>query len=231
MNFFISTFLNLILFYLLATGFAFMLLTINKGLRVVQQRTPFYKDYIREIKNSIFSLFLFTIIATILYKTKVLGYTTLYYNIDEHGWIYYFIVIFVMFIIYDFYFYLTHILLHNKNIFKLVHLVHHKSKFVSPISALSMHPIEAILNHLALVILFFILPIHTTHVYIWISVTIVYTTYLHLGVEIYSERFLNSRIGKLLYTSTQHSKHHSEFKGNYGFYTLIWDKLFKTYSK
>jgi hypothetical protein len=57
MNFFISTFLNLILFYLLATGFAFMLLTINKGLRVVQQRTPFYKDYIREIKNSILVCF------------------------------------------------------------------------------------------------------------------------------------------------------------------------------
>jgi sterol desaturase/sphingolipid hydroxylase (fatty acid hydroxylase superfamily) len=231
MSFFFSTFLNLILFYLLATGFAFMLLTINNGLKSVQERKPLYKDYIREIKNSIFSLFLFTSIASILYKTNILKYTTLYYNIEEHGWLYYFILILLMFLMYDFYFYLIHRLLHNKNIFNLIHLVHHKSKFVSPLSSLSMHPIEAILNHLALVMLFFILPIHTTHVYIWVSFTIVYTTYLHLGVEIYPQKFLNTRVGKLIYTATEHAKHHSFFKGNYGFYTLIWDKTFKTYRK
>jgi sterol desaturase/sphingolipid hydroxylase (fatty acid hydroxylase superfamily) len=215
----------------LATGFAFSLLTINNGLKVVQKRRPFYEDYLREIKHSFISLFIFTVIATILYKTKLLEYTTLYYNIEEHGWLYYFMVIPLMFIIYDFYFYLIHVIIHHKNLFDLIHVVHHKSKYLSPLSSLSMHPIEAILNHLALVMLFFILPIHTSHVYIWVSITIAYTTYLHLGVEIYSERFLNTRIGKLVYTATEHAKHHSFFKGNYGFYTLIWDKIFKTYRK
>jgi sterol desaturase/sphingolipid hydroxylase (fatty acid hydroxylase superfamily) len=231
MAFFFSTFLNLILFYLLATGFAFSLLTINNGLKVVQKRRPFYEDYLREIKHSFISLFIFTVIATILYKTKLLEYTTLYYNIEEHGWLYYFMVIPVMFIIYDFYFYLIHIIIHHKNLFNLIHVVHHKSKYLSPLSSLSMHPIEAILNHGALVMLFFLLPIHTSHVYIWVSITIAYTTYLHLGVEIYSERFLSTRVGKLIYTATEHAKHHSFFKGNYGFYTLIWDKIFKTYRK
>jgi sterol desaturase/sphingolipid hydroxylase (fatty acid hydroxylase superfamily) len=231
MAFFFSTFLNLILFYLLATGFAFSLLTINNGLKVVQKRRPFYEDYLREIKHSFISLFIFTVIATILYKTKLLEYTTLYYNIEEHGWLYYFMVIPLMFIIYDFYFYLIHVIINHKNLFYLIHFEHHKSKYLSPLSSLSMHPIEAILNHLALVMLFFILPIHTSHVYIWVSITIAYTTYLHLGVEIYSERFLNTRIGKLVYTATEHAKHHSFFKGNYGFYTLIWDKIFKTYRK
>ena len=215
----------------MATGFAFSLLTINNGLKVVQKRRPFYEDYLREIKHSFISLFIFTVIATILYKTKLLEYTTLYYNIEEHGWLYYLMVIPLMFIIYDFYFYLIHIIIHHKNLFNLIHVVHHKSKYLSPLSSLSMHPIEAILNHVALVMLFFLLPIHTSHVYIWVSFTIAYTTYLHLGVEIYSERFLNTRVGKLVYTATEHAKHHSFFKGNYGFYTLIWDKLFKTYRK
>jgi len=228
MEFFFSTFLNLILFYLMATGFAFTLLTINNGLKTVQKRTPLYKDYIREIKHSIISLFIFAVIATVLYKTKLLEYTTLYYNIEEHGWGYYFMVIPIMFLIYDFYFYISHLTMHHKRIFNLVHVTHHKSKYVSPLSALSMHPIEAIVNHGALVLLFFLLPIHTSHVYIWVSVTIVYTTYLHLGVEIYSQKFLNTKVGRLLYTATEHAKHHSLFKGNYGFYTLIWDRLFKT---
>jgi sterol desaturase/sphingolipid hydroxylase (fatty acid hydroxylase superfamily) len=226
--FFFTTFLNLILFYCIATGIAFTLLVVNNKLKTVQKRTPLHKDYIREIKNSILSLFIFTVIATILYKTDVLDYTTLYYNIDDHGWLYYFMVIPIMFIIYDFYFYVAHVTMHHKKLFNLVHVIHHKSKYVSPLSALSMHPIEAILNHGALVMLFFLLPIHTSHVYIWIAVTIVYTTYLHLGVEIYSDKFLKTKFGRLLYTATDHAKHHNFFKGNYGFYTLIWDKLFKT---
>ncbi len=198
---------------------------------MVQKRTPFYKDYIREIKQSLLSLFIFSIIATILYETDVLNYTTLYYNIEDHGWFYYFLVIPIMLIIYDLHFYLVHVLLHYKKIFNLVHVVHHKSKYVSPLSALAMHPIETILTHGGLVILFFLLPIHTSHVYIWVAVTFVYTTYLHLGVEIYSDKFLNTKLGKLIYTATHHAKHHSFFEGNYGFYTLIWDKLFKTLSK
>ena len=197
----------------------------------VQKRKPFYKDYIREIRHSIFSLFLFTIISTILYKTKVLEHTKLYYNIEDNGWVYYFLFIPFMFIIYDLYFYLTHLLMHNRKIFNLVHVTHHQSKYVSPLSALSMHPIEAIVNHGALVILFFLFPIHTSHVYIWVSTTIAYTTYLHMGVEIYPEWLLKTKIGKNLYTSTEHSKHHTLFQGNYGFYTLIWDKIFKTTTK
>lgn len=228
MSFFLSTFFNLILFYVVTTGLAFTLMSINNDLKVVQKRKPFYKDYIREIGNSIISLFLFTVIATILYKTKVLEYTTLYYNIEEHGWLYYFAFIPFMFIIYDFYFYLSHLTMHNKRIFNLVHITHHKSKYVSPLSALSMHPIEAIINHGALIMLFFLFPIHASHVYIWVSVTIAYTTYLHMGVEIYPSWFLKTKAGKLIYTATEHAKHHSLFKGNYGFYTLIWDKLFKT---
>jgi sterol desaturase/sphingolipid hydroxylase (fatty acid hydroxylase superfamily) len=228
MSFFLTTFFNLILFYTVTTGLAFTLMSINNDLKVVQKRKPFYKDYIREIRNSIISLLIFTVIATILYETKVLEYTTLYYDIEEYGWLYYFAFIPFMFIVYDFYFYLSHLTMHNKRIFNLVHITHHKSKYVSPLSALSMHPIEAIINHGALAMLFFLLPIHASHVYIWVSVTIAYTTYLHMGVEIYPSWFLKTKVGKLVYTATEHAKHHSLFKGNYGFYTLTWDKLFKT---
>ena len=231
LSFFINTFFSLVLYYCLATGTAFTLLTINNRLKVVQKSTPLYKDYIREVNHSILGLLMFTIVATILYQTDLLKYTTLYYNIEDYGWLYYFAVIPIMFVIYDLYFYLAHRTIHHEKLFRLVHLVHHKSKYVSPLSALSTHPIEAIVNHGGLIILFFLLPIHTSHVYIWVAVTILQTTYLHLGVELYSDKFLQTKVGKLIYTATDHAKHHSFFEGNYGFYTLIWDKLFKTLSK
>jgi sterol desaturase/sphingolipid hydroxylase (fatty acid hydroxylase superfamily) len=118
--------------------------------------------------------------------------------------------------------------MHHKKLFNFFHLTHHKSKEISPMSALSMDPLEAIINHGALLLLFLLFPIHTSHVYLWVAVTITYTTYLHLGTEIFSNKFLQTKLGKLINTTTTHSQHHLKFKGNYGFYTLIWDKLFKT---
>ena len=227
---FVEIFASLVGIYVVTTGVAFSLTTINNKLKVVQKKTPLYKDYIREIKHSILSLILFSGTSTIIYQTDLINHTTLYYNVTDYGWLYYFTVIPVMFLMYDLWFYLTHLLLHSKLLFNLIHVVHRKSKYVSPLSALSMHPIEALINQIALLALFFIFPIHTTHVYIWSAVTITYTTYLHIGVEIYSDRFLNTKLGKLVYTATEHAKHHNFFKGSYGFYTLIWDRVFKTQS-
>jgi sterol desaturase/sphingolipid hydroxylase (fatty acid hydroxylase superfamily) len=227
-DFFISTLFNLILYYFIATAVAFGLISMGDKFISIHKNVPVRKDYIREVKFSMLSLLIFTTIATILYQTKILDYTTLYYDVSEHGWLYYIGIIPVMLLMYDLYFYLTHRLMHDKRIFNVVHLVHHKSKYVSPLSALSMHPIEAIINHGYLVILLFLIPMHTSHVYIWVATTILYTTYLHLGIELYTDKFLSSKIGKYIYTATAHSEHHTKFKGNYGFYTLIWDKMFKT---
>jgi hypothetical protein len=219
--FFLKTFSNLLLFYSIAISFAYTLLITNGKLQ------SNLKHFTRELKYSILSLFIFSIIATILYETKLLNYTTLYYNINDYGWLYYFSIIPIMFIIYDLYFYITHRIIHHKNLFNIFHITHHKSKEISPITSLSMDVLEAIINHGALLLLFFIFPIHTSHVYLWVIVTISYTIYLHSGIELYSNKFLETKIGKLINTTSTHLEHHIKFKGNYGFYTLIWDKLFK----
>jgi sterol desaturase/sphingolipid hydroxylase (fatty acid hydroxylase superfamily) len=35
-------------------------------------------------------------------------------------------------------------------------------------------------------------------------------------------------VGKWINTGTAHNLHHQYFHGNYGLYTLIWDRLFGT---
>ena len=207
----IDTFARLVLLYLIVISIAYSLLIKNDKFKLNS------KHFIREVKYSVLSLFLFSVIANFLYGTKLIEYTKLYYDISEHGWMYYFSIIPIMFIIYDFYFYVTHRIMHHKKLFNLFHITHHKSKVISPLTALSMDVLEAIINQSALVLLFFLFPIHTTHVYIWVIVTISYTIYLHSGVELFSNKFLETN-----------SEHHLKFKGNYGYYTLIWDKLFKT---
>jgi lathosterol oxidase len=218
----IDTFYRLLLLYAVVILLSYALLAKSGKLK------SNLKHLIREIKYSVLSLFLFSIIANILYETKLIEYTTLYYNISDNGWLYYLGVIPIMFIIYDLYFYITHRIIHHKKLFNIFHLTHHKSKEISPITGLSMDVLEAIINQGALILLFFLFPIHTTHVYLWVVVTISYTIYLHLGIELFSDKFLETKVGRLINTTKTHSEHHIKFKGNYGFYTLIWDKIFKT---
>ena len=217
----VDTFYRLLLLYAVVILLAYALLAKSGKLK------SNLKHLTREIKYSVISLFLFSVIANILYETKLIEYTTLYYNINDYGWLYYFGIIPIMFIIYDLYFYITHRIMHHKRLFNLFHVTHHKSNKVTPLTALSMDILEAIINQGALIMLFFLFPIHTTHVNIWVVVTISYTIYLHSGVEIYPSKFLETKVGKLINTTKTHSEHHLKFKGNYGYYTLIWDKLFK----
>jgi sterol desaturase/sphingolipid hydroxylase (fatty acid hydroxylase superfamily) len=197
-------------------------------LKKVQNDTHSDDDYKREFKYSILSLFLVSFISTLVYKTDLINHSTLYYNISDYGLLYYFAIIPLILIIYDLYFFLIHLFIHNKKIFKIVHLVHHQSKTISPLAAYSMHPLEAIFQHIGLILLFFLFPIHTSHVYIWVIASLAYSSYLHLGYEIFSDKFLKSNIGKFILSSTAHNNHHKYFNCNFGFYTLIWDKLFKT---
>lgn len=57
---------------------------------------------------------------------------------------------------------------------------------------------------------------------------IFYNVYGHLGYELYPRGFNKTWIGKYVNTSVAHNQHHHKFQGNYGLYTLIWDRVFGT---
>jgi len=52
--------------------------------------------------------------------------------------------------------------------------------------------------------------------------------YGHLGYEVAPKWFRYSWLFEILNTSVHHNLHHSKFKGNYGLYFRIWDRLMGT---
>ena len=50
----------------------------------------------------------------------------------------------------------------------------------------------------------------------------------HTGFEIYPKWLMDSWLGKILNTPTNHAMHHEKLRGNYGLYFNIWDRLMKT---
>lgn len=197
----------------------------------IQQKFPANNDYFRELGYSLLTMLIFSSVIVFLNSPTIVIYTTRYQSIDEYGWFYYFSVFPILFIMHDLYFYIMHRIMHHPSLFKYIHLVHHKSTNPSPWAAYAFHPLEAIIEQGIVVIFYFSLPIHISHLAIFFLFSIVYNVYGHLGYELYPKGFNKTWIGRWINTSVNHNQHHQYFKGNYGLYTLIWDRIFGTIRK
>ncbi|MES2774321.1 MAG: sterol desaturase family protein [Bacteroidota bacterium] len=195
----------------------------------IQQRFPKWDDYSREIGYSILTICIFAFVPVLLISNDtVRPYTTFYKDIEQYGWVWFYAAFPVMFFMHDAYFYWMHRLMHHPKLFRAVHLIHHKSVNPSPWAAYSFHPLEAVVEAGIVVVFLFTIPIHKVHLGIFFLFMIIYNVYGHLGWELYPKGFSRSRIGRWINTSVNHNQHHQYFKGNYGLYTLIWDRWMGT---
>jgi sterol desaturase/sphingolipid hydroxylase (fatty acid hydroxylase superfamily) len=219
-------------YYLIAGAvfFLFYVVLKNKILhKKIQSLFPKNTDYLREIFYSTITILIFGFIPLFFIANPAMrSHTTLYDNISDYGWFYYFLAYPIMFIMHDTYFYWTHRIMHHKSLFNIMHLVHHKSTNPSPWAAYAFHPLESIVEVGIFVVFLFTLPVHTTHVIIFFLLSIMYNIYGHLGWELYPKGFSKSLIGKWINTSVNHNQHHKYFKGNYGLYFLFWDRIMGT---
>ena len=126
------------------------------------------------------------------------------------------------------YFYWMHRAVHSPRLFKLIHLIHHRSTNPSPLAAYAFHPLEAFLEGFIVVLITFLFPVHWSAVMLFSSISIFHDVYIHLGYELIPRRFQQSRVGQYVNTSLYHNDHHRYFEGNYGLYFTFWDRLMGT---
>jgi Delta7-sterol 5-desaturase len=216
--------------YFLIAGPSFFIFYILLKKRItyrkIQQRFPKINDYRREILFSTLSIIIFSFPPLLmLYSDAIRPHTTFYQNVSEYGWIYAILAFPLMLLMHDAYFYWTHRLMHHPKLFKLIHLLHHKSNNPSPWAAYAFHPAEAIVESMIFVIFLFTIPVHSMHLMLFFVFSLVYNVYGHLGFELYPRNFSTHWLGKWINTSISHNMHHQYFKGNYGLYFTIWDRL------
>ena len=131
----------------------------------IQTKFPKIKDYARELGFSTLSVIIFSVPPLLmLYSDTIRPHTTFYKHIDEHGTIYFILAFPLMLLMHDTYFYWAHRLMHNRWLFKWVHLVHHRSTNPSPWAAYAFHPLEAVVESLIFVIFLFTIPVHSIQI-------------------------------------------------------------------
>ena len=121
-----------------------------------------------------------------------------------------------------------HCFAHWPPLFRLLHRTHHDYENPRPLTLFVMNPAEC-LSFGALWLLVLCLY-HAT----WVGMTaylvfnLVWGVVGHIGVEPLPPRCKTWPLLNLVSTSSFHAGHHHEGVSNFGFYTLVWDRLFGT---
>lgn len=215
--------------YFLIAGLAFLLFYVVFKTRwfpyKIQLKDPKTQDYLREIGYSIFTIFLFSGVAALVFFSPFYQITQIYLEISVYGWGYWFLSIGLMLIIHDTYFYWTHRLMHHPKLFKHTHLVHHQSHNPSPWAALSFHPIEGFIEASVIFVITILIPTTPTAILAFLVIMMVYNVYGHIGYELFPKGTDKHWLGKWFNTSVNHNMHHKYSSHNYGLYFTFWDKL------
>lgn len=218
--------------YLVIAGIAFLVFYIftrrKPLLQKIQAKFPKGSDYRREVLYSIFTFVVFASTPFILNHPAVQPHTTIYNTFATHSTVYNIGIFLVMILMHDTYFYWTHRMMHHPKLFKVFHLLHHKSTNPSPWASFAFSPAEAVVESGIVYVFAFTIPVHFIHIFIFLIFMTVYNVYGHLGYELWPRGFSRHWLGKWFNTSVNHNQHHQYFKGNYGLYFTFWDKLMGT---
>jgi sterol desaturase/sphingolipid hydroxylase (fatty acid hydroxylase superfamily) len=128
----------------------------------------------------------------------------------------------------DLWFYAVHRLLHTRWLYKRVHAVHHRSVDVNPFSSYSFHGVEALLLTGWLVPVALLIPIPLPVLMAAQVIGLINNLMAHLGYELLPTWWTRTPVLRWSNSATFHALHHERFQGNYGLFTRVWDRVFRT---
>ncbi|WP_282143049.1 sterol desaturase family protein [Cellulophaga baltica] len=129
----------------------------------------------------------------------------------------------LLFVVLDFLMYVLHWASHTIGFLKKIHLKHHEhSEEFNSVSLYYMSPWESIFFGLLLTVVAILLPLNIYGFIAFLVFNWFYGVMTHLNSKSEKPYFL------IFTTNFFHKNHHQLSYKNYGFYTFIWDKIFRT---
>lgn len=217
--------------YVLFAGLTYLIFYVlrkNPWHLKIQQRLPSQESVLTELKYSLSTIFIFSLVIQLTLFTPVRDYSQVYTDLDAYPMWYFWLSIPLVIFGHDTYFYWMHRLMHWKPIYRYVHRVHHLSHNPTPLAAFSFHPLEAFLEIAYLPMIAFMLPTHRFVLFFFGLYMMAMNVIGHLGYELFPKSFINSVWKRWLNSSTHHNMHHKYSRYNYGLYFNLWDRWMGT---
>lgn len=196
--------------------------------RKIQQRMPAWSAIKHEIGHSLLTAVVFALVGLGVYGLKLLGWSKIYTSIDQYGIGYLLFSFAALIVLHDAYFYWMHRLMHHPRLFKIFHLVHHRSNNPTPWASLAFHPLEALVEIAIIPFLVIVMPFHPVVLFAFATWSLTWNIVGHLGFELFPAGWVDHPVLKWLNTSTHHNLHHHYSKGNYSLYFNWWDRWLGT---
>ncbi|KAJ3303902.1 c-5 sterol desaturase [Kappamyces sp. JEL0829] len=177
----------------------------------------------REIGVSLYSFPITSAVTVPWFLFEVRGYSKLYHSIDDYGWPWFFVSIFLFIMFTDFGVYWIHRFEHHPLLYGWLHKGHHAWKVSTPFAAFAFHPLDGYFQSLPMHIFVYLFPMNS-YAYLTAFVLIqCWTVSIHDGVYLVSHPWINS--------AAHHTVHHLEFNYNYGQYFTLWDRIGGSYRR
>lgn len=131
-------------------------------------------------------------------------------------------------LIMDFLMYVFHRSVHFLCYFSKVHERHHEHESTNLLSLFVLHPIESIGFGLMMLGVIMLFPFSAVGISLYLILNSLWGTVGHLNHSVLPQSWRKFAKKGYLCTSEFHYLHHQNPDYNFGFYTSVWDILFKT---
>ncbi|CAN1525133.1 HCP oxidoreductase, NADH-dependent [Spirosomataceae bacterium] len=199
-----------------------------KKIRIQETQRANLHHYKHDLRFSGSTFLVFAIMDVCLLYLDDKGYTQIYFDISDYGYLWLGLSFAIVLFIDDMFFYWSHRAMHLPRFYKIFHKVHHESTDPSPLTAFAFHPTEAVVEYFVSFVLPFLLPLNFGVIIAWQIFSMLNNVLAHLGYEIYPKGWLKLQLLQFKTASTHHNMHHQLFNGNYALYFTWWDKWMGT---
>ena len=201
----------------------------EKERRRIQQRRPTDRGIRREIKMSLQTILIFSIMGTGLFQMYKAGWTGIYWDTFKYPLYYLPLSFFICLFVHDTMFYWTHRFMHWRPVFKYTHAGHHKSVSPTPWAIFAFQPAEAILQFFCLGLIIVFVPMKPIVLALYLTYDSVINIAGHTGHELMPGWMSKHWLFRGLNNVTHHDNHHTNMRCNYGAFFNIWDRLMGTF--
>jgi lathosterol oxidase len=122
--------------------------------------------------------------------------------------------------------YVLHRAAHHPWLFPILHRSHHRYDRPRPLTLFVLNPAETLAFGGLWLVVVSVYEASWLGMAVYLGLNVAFGAVGHLGVEPCPPGWSRRPVLGLLGTSSFHAQHHAELHNNFGFYTLVWDRLF-----
>jgi sterol desaturase/sphingolipid hydroxylase (fatty acid hydroxylase superfamily) len=121
-----------------------------------------------------------------------------------------------------------HRIAHLRWVYPWLHKPHHEYVRPRPLTLFILNPLENLSFGILMLAVFAVYPYTWLAMCFFLVFNVASGILGHLGVEPLPDWWVHAPLLRVLTGGSFHARHHQDITCNFGFYTLIWDRLFRT---